>query len=96
MTWGDADFGGDSNAEEHQLKNVMQIQAARCAFAAILVDGSVVTWGAGRLGGDSRGVQDQLKNVQQVQAADEGFAAILVDGSVVTWGNTSCKISYDA
>ena len=95
VTWGDADFGGDSSTVQNQLKNVQRVQATQgdCggAFAAILADGSVVTWGDAGYGGDSSAVQNQLKNVQQVQAArgDCGgaFAAILADGSVVTWGH---------
>ena len=43
VTWGDADFGGDSSAVQDQLKGIMQIQATYRAFAAILEDGSVVT-----------------------------------------------------
>ena len=42
-TWGDAGCGGDSSAVQDRLKNVQQIQATERAFAAILVDGSVVT-----------------------------------------------------
>ena len=38
MTWGYADYGGDSSAVQDQLKNVQQIQATRLAFAAILGD----------------------------------------------------------
>ena len=45
MTWGDAEFGGDSSTVQTQLKNVQQIQASSGAFAAILEDGIVVTWG---------------------------------------------------
>ena len=85
MTWGLADFGGDSSEVHDQLKNVQQIQASGSAFAAILGDGCVVTWGDADFGGDSSEVQDQLKNVQQIQASDGAFAAILGDGSVVTW-----------
>eukprot|EP00439_Symbiodinium_sp_Y106_P035423 s1336_g4.t1 len=94
VTWGDADWGGDSSAVQGQLKNVQQIQATAtsenrhgAAMAAILADGSVVTWGHDGSGGDSRAVQRQLKNVQQVQASCYAFAAILGDGSVVTWGH---------
>ena len=58
MTWGGADFGGDSSGVRDQLKNVQHIQATACAFAAILCDGSVVTWGDAGRGGDSRGVRD--------------------------------------
>ena len=65
VAWGRAKDGGDSSAVQDQLKNVQQIQAAPCAFAAILGDGSVVTWGDAGCGGDSSAVQDQLKNVQQ-------------------------------
>ncbi|OLQ06709.1 putative E3 ubiquitin-protein ligase HERC1 [Symbiodinium microadriaticum] len=86
VSWGNADFGGDSSAVRDQLKNVQQIQATRLAFAAIVGDGSVVSWGRAESGGDSNAVRDQLKNVQQIQATDEAFAAILGDGSVVTWG----------
>ena len=43
VTWGDADYGGDSSAVRDQLKGVQQIQATFRAFAAILEDGSVVT-----------------------------------------------------
>ena len=89
-TWGDADFGGDSSAVQHQLKNVQQIQASDRAFAAILGDGSVLTWGSSLFGGDGSAVQDELVNVKQIQAADGAFAAILGDGSVVTWGHAVC------
>ena len=86
MTWGLADYGGDSSAVQCQLKDVRQIQATYRAFAAILGTGSVVTWGDARFGGDSKAVQDQLKDVQQIQASAFAFAAILGNGSVVTWG----------
>ena len=44
-----------------QLRNVQQIQATSCAFAAILVTGHVVTWGNAVSGGYSNHVQDQLR-----------------------------------
>eukprot|EP00439_Symbiodinium_sp_Y106_P058463 s4522_g8.t1 len=78
---------GDSGAVQSQLENVQQIQASKCAFAAILGDRSVVTWGDAYFDGDSSFVQHQLKNVQQVQASERAFAAILGNGSVVTWGD---------
>eukprot|EP00439_Symbiodinium_sp_Y106_P053451 s1134_g7.t1 len=86
VTWGHAEYGGDSSAVQHQLKNVHQIQASGRAFAAILCEGSVVTWGDAAVGGDSSTAQDQLKDVQQIQASDFAFAAILSDRSVVSWG----------
>ena len=90
ITWGGADFGGDSSAVQYQLRGVQQIQATLRAFAAILADGSVVTWGHQRYGGDSSAVQDQLRGVQQIQASQSAFAAILSDGSAVTWGDQGC------
>ena len=74
MTWGDADFGGDSSAVRDQLRGVQQIQATYGAFAAILEDGSVVTWGDAAFGGDSSAVRDQLQGVQQIQATDSALA----------------------
>ena len=90
VTWGDADFGGDSSAVRDQVRSVQQIQATDSAFAAILEDGSVVTWGLENSGGDSSAVRDQLKGVQVIQATIGAFAAILEDGSVVTWGGVDC------
>ena len=87
VTWGHADYGGDSLAVQDQLCGVQQIQATTYAFAAILADGSVVTWGDADWGGYSSAVRDQLRGVQQIQAATSAFAAILADGSVVTWGD---------
>ena len=72
-----------------KLKNVQQIQATDCAFAAILGNAFVVTWGHAGRGGDSSSVQDQPKDLQQIQASTAAFAASLGDGSVVTWGQGS-------
>eukprot|EP00434_Breviolum_minutum_P000883 symbB.v1.2.000780.t1/scaffold42.1/size391715/9 len=88
VTWGPADYGGDSSGVRDQLKGVLQIRASlNGAFAAILADGSVVTWGSAYFGGDSSAVREQLMGVQQIQASGGAFAAILANGSVVTWGH---------
>ena len=60
MTWGHAGCGGDSTLVKETLQDVHHIQAAGCAFAAILGNGSVVSWGDASSGGDSRAVQDKL------------------------------------
>ena len=57
------------------------------AFAAKLLDGSVVTWGDVDGGGDSSSVQAELKKgVDTIYSTGSAFAAKLLDGSVVTWG----------
>ena len=43
VTWGDAEYGGDSGAVQDQLKNVQHMQAS-AAFAAVLDDGSCWGW----------------------------------------------------
>ena len=70
VTWGHADYGGDSSSVRNRLKRVQQVQAGFNSFAAILDDGSVVTWGNPILGGDSSAVQDQLYNVTHIQVVD--------------------------
>ena len=60
---------------QDRLTSVRQIQASDEAFAAVLIDGSVITWGDKHYGGDSSSVQDQLKNVHQIQASGSAFAA---------------------
>ena len=64
------------------------------AFAAKLVDGSVVTWGDARYGGSCK-QQAKLKDVETIYSNNNAFAAKLVDGRVVTWGDAryggSCK-----
>ena len=58
------------------------------AFAAILVNGSVVTWGSADCGGDCDLVQDRLKHVEHIASTSAAFAALLRDGSVVAWGDS--------
>jgi hypothetical protein len=55
VTWGDADFGGDSSSVQAELKDqvVKHIYSTDNAFAALLVSGRVVTWGDAISGGDS-------------------------------------------
>ena len=46
MTWGDARFGGNSDAVASELQGgVQQVVITSFAFAALKEDGSVVTWG---------------------------------------------------
>ena len=51
VTWGDAEFGGDSSAVQDRLHHIMHIQASEGAFAAFGADGTVVTWGDAKSGG---------------------------------------------
>ena len=64
------------------------IYAARRAFAALKVDGSVVAWGDEGWGGDCSKVRAQLTvDEQHIYATDGAFAALKAGGSVVTWGS---------
>ena len=78
VTWGSAQFGGNSRVVQDQLENVHQIHAAQNAFAALRGDGTVVTWGDAGSGGDSSSAQKRLKNVKQIQGSDNAFAAIWI------------------
>ena len=61
VTWGRAEFGGDSRGVAEQLSSGVQTVVGNSgAFAAVKVDGSVVTWGLSGSGGDSRGVAEVL------------------------------------
>ena len=63
VTWGVAEWGGDSSGVAEQLSNgVKTVAGSGNAFAAVKVDGSVVTWGLAGEGGDSRGVAEQLSS----------------------------------
>ena len=58
VTWGHADWGGDSSIVQAELKQgVDTFYSTERAFAAKMVDGSVVTWGLAGSGGDSSTVQ---------------------------------------
>ena len=53
VTWGDADFDGDSERVKGALTSgVQHIYSTQNAFAAVKADGSVVTWGDAFNGGD--------------------------------------------
>ena len=86
VTWGDADFGGDSSQVQDELRDVEWIEAGSGAFAAIRDNGTVVTWGHPVCGGSSRSVQQDLRGVIQICSSSGAFAAVRSDGSVVAWG----------
>jgi Ca2+-binding RTX toxin-like protein len=92
VTWGKADYGGDSSAVAASLDgtiDVTQVFSAQGAFAALRADGSVVTWGVPGEGGDSSAVATKLDgtiDVTQLFSTGGAFAALRADGSVVTWG----------
>ena len=60
VSWGNADFGGDSRAVQEMLVHVQHILASEGAFAAILDEGSVVTWGQADSGGNGAVVRGEL------------------------------------
>ena len=86
VTWGYADYGGNSSAVD--TSNVKRIFLTAAAFAALKNDGSVVTWGYASWGGDSSAVLANLTSgVKRIFSTGTAFAALKNDGSVVTWGN---------
>ena len=48
VTWGHADYGGDSSSVQAELKDqvVQHIYSTRCAFAAVLASGQIAIWGS--------------------------------------------------
>ena len=86
VTWGDAEYGGDSSAVANQLTRVTQIFSTGGAFAALRQNGSVVTWGNSNSGGNSSAVANQLTGVTQIFSTRYAFAALKQNGTVVTWG----------
>ena len=88
VTWGCAEYGGDSSGVQDQLQSVLCIslciQRSVRAFAAIRADGFVVTWGGAACGVDSSAVWDQLHDVQHMHASFFASAAVRADGFVVT------------
>ena len=89
VSWGDSNFGGDSNSVKNQLLNgVSQIFSSNSAFAALKDDGSIITWGSDRGGGNSSKVSEMISSgVQNIFSTNYAFAALKDDGSVVTWGD---------
>ena len=84
ITWGNAEYGGDSSSVESSLTNVQKIRSNELAFAAI-TDAGVVCWGSSNDGGKGPGF---LKlNVTEIHATQRSFAALLEDSSVVAWGD---------
>lgn len=84
ITWGNAEYGGDSSSVESLLTNVQKIRSNELAFAAI-TDAGVVCWGSSNDGGKGPGF---LKlNVTEIHATQRSFAALLEDSSVVAWGD---------
>ena len=87
VTWGDAEYGGDSSDVAAQLgSGVQSVFETSSAFFAVKADGSVVAWG----GMASSAVAAQLSGgIRNVVGNRNGFAAVKADGSVVTWGKAA-------
>ena len=90
ITWGYADYGGDSSSVSASLTSgVVTIYNTPYAFAALKSDGSVITWGYSINGGNSSSVSESLTSgVVSIYNTSFAFAALKNDGSVVTWGNS--------
>lgn len=84
-TWGNRDYGGDSERVQPYLTKVKKIIATSTAFAALKEDNTVVYWGSNsnEYGKD---VQSELKNVKDIYSTAVSFAATRNDGSIFTWG----------
>ena len=61
---------------KEKLQDVVELFAFRCAFAAILADGSVVSWGEAASRGDSRTIEAQLRNVQVGLSPKQGCLSV--------------------
>ena len=81
VTWGDAEYGGDSSDVAAQLgSGVQSVFETSSAFFAVKADGSVVAWG----GMASSAVAAQLSGgIRNVVANRNAFAAVKADGQVV-------------
>ena len=90
VTWGFAPWGGNSDAVQSQLRNVVRIYGNKYAFAAKRSDETVITWGDHAYGGRSTAVETSLRTVQEIYSTDLAFAAVLADRSLVTWGHAAC------
>ena len=90
VTWGHADYGGNSDAAKSDLQGGVEHVVGNCwAFAAVKEDLSVVTWGFAQYGGNSDAVRSQLNSgVRHVVGSDNAFAAVKEDGSVVDVGRS--------
>ena len=69
VTWGSADYGGDSSSVQAELKDqvVQHIYSTGVAFAALLGSGQVVTWGYADWGGDCSAVRLSLREGRQTE-----------------------------
>jgi hypothetical protein len=45
VTWGNKDYGGNSDTVRDQLNNIKMIYPSSQAFTALKSDGTFVTWG---------------------------------------------------
>ena len=85
-TWGNVDYGGNSQSAQSQLTDIVDIKPGGHAFAAIKSDGGVIAWGDALRGGDLSSVKNELHGVVDVIPSYQSMAALKNDGTVVTWG----------
>ena len=88
MTWGYAEYGGDSSPLRRWLRgSVVYIASTAKAFTALKAAGEVRSWGT--LEWDTcEAANEKLKSsvVKEVYANHYCFAAFTKSGSAATWG----------
>ena len=76
VTWGHADFGGDSSLVEGQLVEVQHVELAWGAFAAMRSDGSVVVWGGAAWGSSHDHAREQLVDIRSLHSTSAAFDSL--------------------
>eukprot|EP00438_Fugacium_kawagutii_P036591 Skav223943 [mRNA] locus=scaffold1465:385569:403251:+ [translate_table: standard] len=88
VTWGDVDYGGESQVHQEELRDVRLLRSSFTLFAAICGDERrVVTWGNCCVIAPWRW---GLGHVRDLVWSSYAFAAVTEDGLVSTWGLPTC------
>jgi hypothetical protein len=90
VTWGKAEYGGDSSTVQAQLVNITMIYGNHYAFGAVTENGGVVAWGGVTEGGSIpvNLVTSLTSGVTEVFSTHRAFAALKgATGELVVWGS---------
>ncbi|WP_175652259.1 RCC1 domain-containing protein [Pseudomonas sp. Marseille-P9899] len=84
VAWGNPDCGGKLDSNVMDIKDVVEVSATGCAYAARRRNGQVVCWGNPAEGGSL--APEEAGDFVQVRAGWHVFVGLKNDGRLVGWG----------
>jgi len=86
ITWGNSNFGGNSNSVKDDLVDIVKIFPMAYHFIALKSNGTAILWGdIGNTKGNYNLIKEYLNDIIDISTTDYSFSALKNNGTVFYW-----------